>query len=267
MAVDRQAPIGFDAWIGHPRAMERPHQHGDLEANYLISGSMVYLVGGRLVEVPLGRLWLVWGAIPHRLIEVRGEATCGWVTIPLGQALRWRLPAPFLAALLSGMPVIDAGAESDGLASIARWSDDCRRRGPSQREIAALEVEARIRRLALAWAPVPGALGGDGTLAKVAAMAAYIAEHHAEALAVATIARQVRLNPTYAMTVFRRHTGMTLNDYMTRFRVATAQRLLATGDLSVLDAGLQAGFGSSSRFHEAFTAVTGLPPGRWRRQV
>lgn len=107
----------------------------------------------------------------------------------------------------------------------------------------------------------------DGGLAAVEAMAAFITSHHAEPIAVADVAEAVSLHPNYAMRVFRRHMGMTIVDYLTRQRVAEAQRRLMISEDAVLTIGLDCGFGSASRFHAAFRRCTGTTPHRYRRSL
>lgn len=63
---------------------------------------------------------------------------------------------------------------------------------------------------------------------------------------------------------FRRVTGCTLIEYLTRVRIRAAQRLLRDTDARVLEVALDCGFPSLSRFYDAFKAQTGTTPGRMR---
>ncbi len=107
--------------------------------------------------------------------------------------------------------------------------------------------------------------GGDAHRDKVHRMARYIAEHATEAIAVADIAASVGLHPNYAMTLFRRTLGMTINEYVTRQRLMLAHgRLLASED-EIAEIAFEAGFGSLSRFYEAFRERYGCTPRDMRR--
>lgn len=171
--------------------------------------------------------------------------------------------------------------------------------------VVALEVEARLRRYALdrprvlaqaaggatGRAPSRGSKprvapsesagghfsdgmtsGGGGTLsayrlASVERMARFLARHFREPVRVADVAEHVSLHPHYAMSVFREGAGMSIVDYLTRLRVAHAQRLLMTTDRAVLDIALDAGFGSLSRFYEAFRAQVRQTPRAYRKAM
>jgi AraC-like DNA-binding protein len=98
-------------------------------------------------------------------------------------------------------------------------------------------------------------------------MALFIAQHYTEALTVDQIARTVSLHPNYAMKVFRDQFHTSMLDYLMRYRVAHAQRLLLTSDRQIMDIGLEAGFGSSSRFYAIFKRYCGQSPGQYRRSL
>jgi AraC-like DNA-binding protein len=240
--------------------VERPHRrHG---------GGLTYLLGGRRWRLEPGRWHIFWGAVPHQLIAVDPGTRCSWITVPLTWILRWQLPEAVLSSLLAGSLLSDA-APGD-IAEHRRWQVDLHRPDARWHALVALEVEARLRRLALGRdlrTDPPVAPPAPGVAAHVERMAACIAEHHAETLRVDDIAAAAGLNPSYAMTLFRRHCGMSMIDYLTRYRVAHAQRLLATTDDEVTAIGFAAGFGSQSRFFEAFTAICGLPPRAYRRSL
>jgi len=85
-------------------------------------------------------------------------------------------------------------------------------------------------------------------------------------LTIETIGREVGLHPNYAMSLFRKAFGTTLIDYLTQHRVSHAQRLLATTDQKIVDVALNSGFGSISRFNDAFRRACSCSPRDYRSQ-
>jgi AraC-like DNA-binding protein len=69
------------------------------------------------------------------------------------------------------------------------------------------------------------------------------------------------------MKIFRDRLNISMIEYLTRHRVAHAQRLLLTTDKDILEIALEAGFGSSSRFYAAFKHFCGQSPGQYRRAL
>ena len=135
-----------------------------------------------------------------------------------------------------------------------------------------MEVESRVWRLALPSSPIhPSVVSGTQgetqhgiALQKIGRMAAYVADHYTEPLRLEQVAREVRLRPDYATTLFKKVSGLSVMDYVTQHRISHAKRLLLTTNDKVLDIALQAGFGSSSRFYEAFAEACRQSPREYR---
>lgn len=272
------------------------HRHLDLEINYVLAGTMTYFVGGRIVELPPARICLLWGGVPHQMIRRPGAVEAIWVTIPLTIVMGWRLPDSLIRPLLTTGFIVDSAPRPDDLALLHQWLRDLPSQGnrnfvpfnPAANsnsdntdsntapDIALLEIQARLRRCALGLARLSvteaelrgeATSGSDSGLSAIEAMAHFIAKNFREAIGVAEIAATAHLHPNYAMTLFRRHTGMTLSQYLTLQRVAYAQRRLATSHDAIPMIALDSGFGSLSRFYQAFQQQTGSSPRRFRMQT
>ncbi|MQM25567.1 helix-turn-helix domain-containing protein [Glycomyces albidus] len=263
------APTALVGWAGRPILMDTAHQHDDLEINFVAEGgSMLYLFGGEPVEIGPGSVAAFWAAVPHQLVA-NAATRAHWVHVPFATFLGWGLPTALVGRLLSGMPLIappSAAMESD-TASFTRWAADLDSAQPERRRILLLEVEARVRRLALDAPQEPDRqyTGGDPALRHAVAMVRHIARHFREPLTVADVAGAARLHPNYAMTHFRRIVRTTIWEYLTRCRLAEGRRLLITTDLPIADVAAESGFSSVSRFYSAFKRECGLPPAAYRR--
>lgn len=86
----------------------------------------------------------------------------------------------------------------------------------------------------------------------------------AEPLDVAKIARGIGLDRSYFSTLFRRETGVSPKEYLTRLRIGRASALLRSTDLPVGEIALSCGFAPES-FSRVFTRKTGKTPLRYRR--
>ena len=189
--------------------------------------------------------------------------------MPLARFLRWHLPEALTTRVLSGAPLIAADHSLFG-----RWEADLRAASSERRIVALLEIEARLRRLALALPaddPHAGShpairWAGDGA-GRAELLARFIAGHYIEPLTIRTIASAASLQPNYAMTLFKRTFGLSIGEYLTRYWVAAAQRLLATTDARIVDVALAVGFGSLSRFYVAFGQACGRSPRAYRAHV
>jgi AraC-like DNA-binding protein len=106
---------------------------------------------------------------------------------------------------------------------------------------------------------------GEGRLSRVEEIARYVAQNYTRPLSLEEIGREVNLHPNYAMNLFRRSFGATILEYIIQHRLSHAQRLLATTDRLILDVALDSGFGSLSRFNEAFKKAFGCTPRDYRK--
>lgn len=275
---DDLASYGLTAWHGRPPLMGRAHRHNEVELNFVDGGAVTYLFSGRQVTVSAGRLAVFWAAVPHQMVGADDGAMLWWLTLPLARVLAWRLPDHLTHRLLHGYPVVDVGVgrASADYALFSQWHDDLSCDSAECRQIVILEVEARLRRLALALADGGDVVRSDEAfrttvsgeaVSKAEAIARYIAEHYGEPLRVGAIASAVDLQANYAMSLFRRTFGMSMVEYLTQYRIADAQRLLATTDATVVDIALESGFGSLSRFYAAFTRACGQSPRAYRASV
>ncbi|MBD0426172.1 helix-turn-helix domain-containing protein [Aquisalinus flavus] len=266
------APYGLTCVRWQPSVMTRPDHHNEIEVNFLTSGSVSYLIGGRKFIAEAGRLCAFWASIPHQITHYTDDCAYLVATIPLPDFLSWRLREDFVQGLLKGEVFVEPNAQSAplDLLQMERWVVDLGGEISELHETVLLEMRSRLARLALGVSTGAGRiyLSGlpDGGMNKVEAMACFIAQHYGDALTVQDVADHVGLHPNYAMTLFQKAFGATLVRYLTHFRVSHAQRLLITTDLSITDIALASGFNSISRFNEAFHQLSGVSPRAYRKQ-
>lgn len=110
--------------------------------------------------------------------------------------------------------------------------------------------------------PEPVALSARQCL-HVARALEVMSARYADPLTLSVIAKSVGLERTYFATLFRRHTGRTVHDWLVETRVRHAFQLLEAGD-KVEVVALSVGFRSRAAFNRAFSRATGHSPSRWR---
>lgn len=270
-------PYGFTCVRWKPSPMRRPDHHNEVELNLLPSGSVTYLLGGKKVRIESGRLIAFWAAIPHQIIEYSEGHEYFVATIPFAWFLQCKLPDKLVQPLLRGEVISEPRQQRSAFDCdlFAQWEHDLQ--GAPQddlQRLVLLEMEARLLRLAHALPAQSKAAQqrqrklvlNDGGLNKVEQMACFVAQHYLEQLNVEDIGKSVGLHPNYAMNLFQKTFGTTLIDYLTHHRVSHAQRLLATTDEKIVEVAFSSGFGSISRFNEAFRRECGCSPREYRRQ-
>jgi AraC family transcriptional regulator len=96
---------------------------------------------------------------------------------------------------------------------------------------------------------------------------AYIEDHLAEPISLATLARLAGLSSYYFCRAFRQSLGLPPHRYHNRRRMERAKLLLAKPEPSVTDIGLTVGYSETSSFTAAFHKTTGLTPTAYRRTL
>lgn len=269
------SPYGFSCTRWTATTMPRCDRHNEIELNLLEDGKLVYLMGGRKLTVPAGRLSLFWACIPHQVIDIEGLTEYFVLTIPLAWFLQWRLPELFTQSILHGGVIVtpEEGHLASDRARFELWIEDVQSGSEEHFRVSLLEIEARLRRLALRLATEipPDSRQQPPTaltrldLSRAEQMACFIAQNCTQPLTAETIARHVGLHPNYAMTLFQRTFGTTLMKYVTQYRLSHAQRLLVTSTDLIVNIAFSSGFGSISRFNEAFLQSFGCTPREYRR--
>jgi len=266
-------------WVhrGTPPDMPTFHRHDDLEINLVLEGSLTYLFGAERVVLERGQLALFWAATPHRLIEVdrRQASDISWVHLPLAEVMSWGLPADTLKEILTSRMIVVAAAAigAEPSSTLDSWRRDIST--GAELDSAHLEAHALVRRVLVhhragghrAGADPESSDASSGRMQRVVVMAQFAAGNFREGITASDVAAAVHLNPRYATTLFRATLGVTLGEYLTRCRVAEAQRLLLTTGMTTSEIAHVAGFGSQSSLYASFERVCGQAPGSYRRRL
>ena len=268
-------PYGWTCERWRPHLMERPDRHNELELNLLRSGTLTYLHRGKRVTLEPGRLTIFWALQPHQIVDFEGEGVYYVATIPFTTVLQWRMPPAFINEIMAGAMLQEGDEEVAKLddAMFERWLSDVDSNSAEAEDAIRLEMEARLRRLALSYETVGDRDENEAespsdseVSSKVERMAVFVAAHYREDIQVREIGEAVDLHPDYANVLFREALGMTLSDYLLEHRIAHAQRMLATTDEKVASIAFASGFGSISRFNAAFKSASDCTPTEYRRK-
>lgn len=92
----------------------------------------------------------------------------------------------------------------------------------------------------------------------------FVQSHVEEPVTLAQVARHVHVSPFHFCKLFKKATGMTLTEYVSRLRVEKAKRLLVDPSLRISEVVFAAGFGSIPRFNSVFKHYVGMPPTAYR---
>jgi AraC family transcriptional regulator len=161
------------------------------------------------------------------------------------------------------------GIQDRHLASLV-WAMEAEIRSgcPSGRlygESISLAVATHIAgRFSAARKPMPGPEGGI-EWRRLSNVLDFMHANLGRDIGVFELAELAHLSPTHFARVFRFSMGVAPHRYLVRRWIVEAKRLLAKGQLSIVEVALAVGFANQSHFGQAFRQVVGTTPRRYRK--
>lgn len=256
--------------------MPGPHMHSQVELNFVLDGAMTYWFDGRELTVDAGRLCLFWGMVPHQVIDRQDPTRFICFYVPMSVFLGLPALSRFRDAVFRGAVIEATDLRAWDRDIFLRWREELLSGDPALTEIVRNELTARVLRIQHeGWrdlradaSAIPSLAPHDAArIDHVERMLRFIAERAHEPISAEDVTATTPLHPNYAMTLFRRSVGHTINQAITRHRLDTARSLLISTDRSIAEIVFGAGFGSSSRFYEAFEQRFHESPGAFRQRM
>jgi AraC-like DNA-binding protein len=95
----------------------------------------------------------------------------------------------------------------------------------------------------------------------------FIEEHHTEELSLGQVAQAVHTSIFYFCKLFRKVTGTTFTEFVSRTRLEKAKNLLLNPNLRVSEIAYEVGFQSLTHFNRTFKSIVGQSPTEYREQL
>lgn len=267
-------PTEMNMFHASPLLMRSPHWHAQVEVNFIIRGWAHYKMSGHNIRFDQGNLALFWGGLPHFLDDASDDLIYAGGHLPLVHFFRLRLPTDVQSRLMQGATLVTSDTDDADPVNFARWNQYARSGDAMKASVAVDELLLRIERIRFGtYSLQPGAATTGAsdmdhhTSPIVVRICDYIADNFREDIDSADIACAADIHPKYAMNLFKKSTGMTLNDYVNLMRLSYAQALLMQDDTNVLQVAMDSGFGSLSAFNKSFRKIAGMSPTDFRRDV
>jgi two-component system response regulator YesN len=94
---------------------------------------------------------------------------------------------------------------------------------------------------------------------------AFVQAHYTEQISRQDVATYIGVSERHLSRCFRQDVGISLNNYLVRYRVQQAKALLAAGDLTITQVAMEVGFTDSGYFSRVFRRETGMSPTAFQR--
>lgn len=106
----------------------------------------------------------------------------------------------------------------------------------------------------------------SGTSKLIQDAAKYIMANYSQPLSLELLADEFAISSGYFSKLFKKVTGIGVNEYINLSRISVAKELLAQKGKSVTDVAMDCGFNDSNYFAQVFKKITGVSPKKYSMQ-
>lgn len=99
---------------------------------------------------------------------------------------------------------------------------------------------------------------------RVKAMIRYIRENYKKKISIDDLVEPLQTSATYLNQKFKEETGFPFNDFLNRYRIQQAIRILREGDCKVYNVATETGFKDYKYFINVFKKYTGISPSKFK---
>ncbi len=88
----------------------------------------------------------------------------------------------------------------------------------------------------------------------------FISENYGEISSIEQISEHLQISASYAKSIFKKHTGKTIFDYLLNYRMGEAKKLLSDPYCKIYEVSERVGYKSPAHFSTTFKRITGMTP-------
>ena len=264
--LDLPAELDGRVWrYAHAAAANRRHRHVELELNLVARGKGTYLLGNRRYEIRRGDLLWLFPAEEHVLFEQSADFAM-WVAVFRRRAVT-RAAADSTARTLRQRSFPGVACRRLGSRDLDRLEALFTELHDATIQPARLNAGLNYA-LLQAWHCFQHA--EEVTTQELhpgVERVAHLIRNETTELSLPELAHRAALSASRLSRLFKEQTGTTMVEFRNRARLEKFQQLYADGrERTLLNAALDAGFGSYPQFHRVFREAMGYSPAEYARR-
>jgi len=244
----------------------RPHHHAELELNLVTHGRGIYLLGSRRYEIRRGDLLWLFPTQEHVLTEQTSDFAM-WIAVFRRRAIKRSAIDP------EARPLLQRSFAGHACRRLTRH--DLSRFEELFEELTSAIAEPGLMNAGLGYALLHSWKCFQRStevpvheLHPAVERAARLVSSDLEDCSLQDLAHRAGLSASRLSRLFKEQTGSTLVDFRNRQRIERFQELYDAGQRrTLLDAALEAGFGSYPQFHRVFRKIVGCSPHEYAKRT
>lgn len=261
---------------GYPSSLVRWHHHNEYELHFITETSGRVFIGDYIGNFYPGNLILTGPRLPHNWIssiEPGEEFALRDMALHFHHATMEKAAA-LLPELRDFLPVLERarrGIEFFGMGECAKGYMSAIRdsSGPARFGHFCLFAHAlaECRDYRLLSNEDFESEADEAVIDKVNRVTNYVLERYRERIDLGDVAALLGMNETYFSRFFRKSTGYTFSEFLTRIRIARACELLANSEQQITGICYEVGYNNVANFNRRFLASKQMTPREYRALV
>ncbi len=249
-----------------------PHWHEDLEIYYTIKGFSRHIINGTCYEDNPGRVIVTNSEFIHNIIPDPGldgvTGIAGFLIIIGADFIRQNFPEYQYIYFTNDNKVASQNTV-DTIREIWSFSQKQETKAFDSLHVKSLILEllydlcqeGTVRREEV------DRISSLKNIERIKGVLQFVEGNYQEPITQNEVAEKFHFSAPYFSRYFKKCTGMTFTEYLTRFRVDKARILLASGDKPVYQIAMETGFSDDRRLIIAFKQVYGETPLQYRKSL
>lgn len=261
---------------GTPSPLIRWHYHEDFEIHLVVATSGKFFVGNYLGNFVPGNLVLVGPGLPHNWIST--DAPTEGVEIRDHCIIFNRAPieqsAQFIFEMKELLPLLDRASQGIEFFDIFDCALDFFQRIKESTNLVRLGiffeflgVLARTKNFRLLSDVFFQNTENEKSTYRTDKIINFITDNYSNDLNVNAVAEYFHMSESHFSRIFRRATGNTFNDFLTRVRINRSCEILVQTNEKISSICYDVGFNNLANFNRRFLALTGITPTAYRMQT
>lgn len=128
-------------------------------------------------------------------------------------------------------------------------------------------IRSKVKKIVLTGTQYINKIEDSDTIAIIKKIKSFIKDNYKDNISRKDIAYYVSLNPAYLSRFFKKETGQTLTEYITKLRLNEAKRLLTETDLTITLIAEKIGYKNYSYFSKIFKERYGITPNDYKKRI
>lgn len=249
------------------------HWHPEVEIVYTFIGNARHYIDGRVYRASPGKLFIVNSESIHKVMT---DETVNSDQKEIAVVLN--INNEFIKQIIPMMHEMYFVSDADlNMKEIGIIMKELSAYGDHQKELKPYEqlwLTGKVYEL-LYWICRDGLVlkeevlpvNGQKNLERLRGIMEYVREHYTEPITQGEVACRFYFTREYFSRFFKKNTGLTFKEYLTRYRVNAAREDLLNTDKTILEIAVNHGFADARGFINAFKTIYKTTPLKYRKSV